>query len=89
MSSEYSEMRQKAKEINEKLASYQNSSRQVREKTTSMFDAIISARTGLETKNSNMVETIKGLESIKRNQPVESITPETVVKSQVKRKIIL
>jgi hypothetical protein len=89
MSSEYSEMRQKAKEINEKLASYQNSSRQVREKTTSMFDAIISARTGLETKNSTMVEAIKGFESIKSNQPIESIMPETIAKSRVKRKIIL
>lgn len=89
MSSEYSEMRQKAKEINEKLASYQNSSRQVREKTTSMFEAIASARTDMETKNSNMVETIKGLESMKSNQPGESITPEIIAKSRVKRKIIL
>lgn len=89
MSSEYSEMRQKAREINEKFALHQDCSRQIREKTTSMFDAIISARTGLETKNSTMVEAIKGFESIKSNQPIESITPETIVKSKVKRKIIL
>lgn len=89
MSSEYSEMRQKAKEINEKLALYQNYSRQVREKTTTMFDAISSTRTGLETKNSSMVETIKGLESMKNNQHVEPKTPEAVVKSRVKRKVII
>lgn len=89
MSSEYSEMRQKAVEINAKIASQQDRSIQIREKIRDMFGAISSTRTDIEDKNRAMVENVKGFESMKSNQLVEPKTLETVVKSQVKRKVII
>jgi len=89
MSSEYMEMRQKAVEMNAKIALQQDRSIQIREKIRDMFGAISSTRTDIEDKNRALVENVKGFESMKSNPQEEPIAPKAVEKSLIKRKVIL